>query len=486
MNAPSTSSFSVSDRDSVSTRDIDASCRAPLFALFVGAAVWLLLASVLGMIASLKFHKADFLADCAWLTYGRMRPAANDALLYGFAVPAGLGVALWLIARLGGTKLTQPWLMVVGAKLWHLGVLIGLVGILGGESTGFETLEMPRYAAVFLLLGFLVIGIWAVLTLHDRRERDLQPPQWFLLAALFWFPWIFSTAYLLLTVWPVRGVTQAIITWWYANNLTFVWLGLAGLAATFHFVPQFIGRPLHSRHLALFTFWTLILFGSWCGIPHGAPVPAWIPTLSGVATVLSVVILISIGLNIFKTKSGAPKPERCAGAAPFVFVGLGMFQLTGLLRVATGLAPVSAVTQFTWFSVAQWHMTVYGFFALTMFGAIYHIVPLVTGLEWPSIKFVRAHFWLATAGIVLFTLPLAIGGVLQGLKLNDPQIAFIDVAKSTMMFLRISTTGEVLILLGHLLFLANLTGLSVRYYRIHFLPVYRDAVAPLKPAEVKP
>jgi hypothetical protein len=55
-----------------------------------------------------------------------------------------------------------------------------------------------------------------------------------------------------------------------------------------------------------------------------------------------------------------------------------------------------------------------------------------------------------------------------------------------MMFLRISTTGEVLILLGHLLFLANLTGLSVRYYRIHFLPVYRDAVAPLKPAEVKP
>jgi cytochrome c oxidase cbb3-type subunit 1 len=121
-----------------------------------------------------------------------------------------------------------------------------------------------------------------------------------------------------------------------------------------------------------------------------------------------------------------------------------------------------------------------------MFGAIYHIVPLVTGLEWPSIKFVRAHFWLATAGIVLFALPLAIGGVLQGLKLNDPQIAFIDVAKSTMMFLRISTTGEVLILFGHLLFLANLTGLSVRYYRIHFLPVYRDAVAPLKPAEVKP
>jgi cytochrome c oxidase cbb3-type subunit 1 len=486
MNATSSSSSSVSDRDSVSNSEIDASCRTPLFALFVGAAVWLVFASLLGLIASLKFHSPNILADCASMTYGRVRPAANDLLLYGFAIPAGLGTALWIIARLGRTPLAQPWLIVVGAKLWHLGVLVGLICILDGDGTGFEALEMPRYAAVFLILGFLVIGIWAVLTLHDRRERELQPPQWFLLTALFWFPWIFCTAYLLLTVWPVRGVTQAIIAWWYGNNLTFVWLGLTGLAATFHFIPQFIGRPLQSRHLALFTFWSLILFGSWCGIPHGAPVPAWMPALSGVASVLTVVTLISLGLNIFRTKSGAPKPEKCAGAAPFFFVGLGLFQLAGLLRAASGLPQVSAITQFTWFTVAQWQLAVYGFFALTMFGAVYHIVPQVTGLDWPSVKLIRAHFWLATAGIVLFALPLAIGGVVQGLKLNDPTIAFNVLTKSTVNFLRISTLGDTCILIGSLFFVVNLTGLSVRYYRTHFLPAYRDAVTPLKPAEVKP
>lgn len=486
MNAPSTSSSSVSDRPAVPIGEIDASCRAPLFALFVGAGVWLLVASVLGLIASLKFHSPNILADCPWMTYGHVRPAANDVLLYGFALPAGLGTALWMIARLGGTKLMQPWLIIFGAKLWHLGVLVGLCGILGGDGTGFETLEMPRYAAVFLILGFLVIGIWAVLTLHDRRERDLQPPQWFLLAALYWFPWIFCTAYLLLTVWPVRGVTQAIVAWWYANNLTFVWLGLAGLAATFHFIPQFVGRPLHSRQLALFTFWSLILFGSWCGIPHGAPVPAWMPVLSGVAAVLSVVTLISLGLNIFRTKHGAPKPEKCAGAAPFFFVGLGLFQLAGLMRAANGLPEVSAVTQFTWFSFAEWQLAVYGFFVLTMLGAIYHIVPQVTGLEWPSVKLVRAHFRLATAGIILIALPLAIGGVLQGFKLNNPQIAFQDLTKSTLNFLRVSTLGDTLLLIGSALFVLNLAALSVRYYRTHFLPAYREVTAPLKPAEVKP
>src|SRR5208282_6762021 len=82
---------------------VDASLRVPLLALFGGAALWLVVGSVLGMIASIKFHAPDFLANCAWLTYGRLQPAADNALLYGFCLPAGLGVALWLLARLGGT-----------------------------------------------------------------------------------------------------------------------------------------------------------------------------------------------------------------------------------------------------------------------------------------------------------------------------------------------------------------------------------------------
>ena len=48
---------------------------------------------------------------------------------------------------------------------------------------------------------------------------------------------------------------------------------------------------------------------------------------------------------------------------------------------------------------------------MTMFGAIYHIVPQVTGMEWPCAKSVRRHYWLAAVGIILIVLPLAIGGI---------------------------------------------------------------------------
>src|ERR1017187_6458194 len=227
------------------TDEVNASCRVPLFALFLGGAVWLVVYSAFALVASIKFHSPDFLSGHACLTYGRVHAVAVNALLYGFALQAGLGVALWIFARTGETPVVQPWLIATGAKLWNLGVLVGAIGILGGDTTGFENLEMPRYAAVILFLSYLMIGAWTVLTLHLRRERPLTPPHWFLLAALFWFAWIYPTAYLFLVKSPVRGVAQSVIAWWYSDNLKLIWLGLVGLGAIFHFIPKFAGRALH-------------------------------------------------------------------------------------------------------------------------------------------------------------------------------------------------------------------------------------------------
>ena len=52
----------------VCTAKIDASCRVPLLALFGGAAVWLVVGLVLGLIAGIKFHAPEFLSACPLLT----------------------------------------------------------------------------------------------------------------------------------------------------------------------------------------------------------------------------------------------------------------------------------------------------------------------------------------------------------------------------------------------------------------------------------
>src|SRR5438445_2539041 len=125
---------------SISISEIDASCRLPLFLMFVSAAVWLVIGSAFALISTLKFHNPNFLADYAWLTYGRTRPAYLNSALYGFCLQAGLGVALWVIARLGRTTLTHRWVVTIGAKLWNLGVTVGIIGILTGDGTGFANL----------------------------------------------------------------------------------------------------------------------------------------------------------------------------------------------------------------------------------------------------------------------------------------------------------------------------------------------------------
>jgi cytochrome c oxidase cbb3-type subunit I len=278
---------------------------------------------------------------------------------------------------------------------------------------------------------------------------------------------------------------QPVVNWWYSANLNLVWLGLVGLATVFHFVERLTGRALHSPYLAFFTFWTLILFASWTGIPNSAPVPAWMPALSTVATVLTVITVLSVMLNVYQTVGRGCSQSENPPPGKFIAFGTTAFVVAWLMNVAGALPGVREVTHFTWFTVAQEQLNLYGFFAMTMFGAIYHIVPQVAGLDWPSAKSVRAHFWLAAAGMVLSAAPLAIGGVLQGIRLNHAEVEFMDLTRGTLPFLRVSTLGELLILSGHLLFLANLLRLWVRYCRIRLAPVCAAATVELTAAEVK-
>jgi cytochrome c oxidase cbb3-type subunit 1 len=468
---------------------VDASLRVPLLALFGGAAFWLVVSSVLAMIASIKFHAPDFLAHCPWLTYGRVQPAADDALLYGFCIPAGLGVALWLFAQLGQTPLRGAIVPVVAAKLWHLGVLVGLAGILSGNSTGFAWLEFPRASSVILFFAYLLLALWAMMNFAARRERALYPSHWFLVAALFWFPWIYSTANLFLVAWPVRGVVQAVIGWWFVGNLLFVWLALVGIGTAFYFLPKFSGRPLQSYYLALFAFWTLILFGTWCGIPPGAPVPAWLPTISSYAAIITVVPVLAVGVIMWQTLRGgsdasslecgvasslwleksahrADTTARCeprGGPYCFIRFGLMSFVLSSLMLIAMACPRISQVTEFTWFGPAQTQLQLYGFFAMTMFGAIYYLLPRAVGFELPFPKLARLQFWLSMSGVLLFIVPLAIGGLEQGMKLNHPNIAFIDATKAILPFLRTSTIGLLLILLGNSLFALNIFAMTFKW-----------------------
>jgi cytochrome c oxidase cbb3-type subunit 1 len=443
--------------------EIDASCRVPLLALFGGAALWLVLGLGLGLAAAMSFHAPDMFADCPFLTYGRAQAAANDLLLYGFVVPAALGVMLWIFARLSQAPLALPIVPVAAANLWHLGVLIGTGAILAGHGTGFAWLEYPRAASVLLFAGFLLAAVSAAATMGFRRTREMYPAHWFLFGALLWFAWSYSTANLFLgSGQPPRGVVQAIIAWWFANNLLFVWLALAGVGVAFYFLPKLSGKPLAGTGYAMFAFLTLIFFGSWCGIPRSAPVPAWLPALSTYAAMLAIIPVLAVAIIAVKTLWGT-KLSFSGGPCCFVRFGTLSFVVSSLLYLGAWCPRGSRVLDLTWygFGVAQWQ--VLGFAGMMLLGAIYYILPRMMDKELPFPLLAKANAFVFGFGVLIYVVPLLIGGFVQGTKLNDPSVPFADVTAGSLLFFRISTTGQLLMLVGSLCLLANVLLMTIQW-----------------------
>ena len=100
-----------------------------------------------------------------------------------------------------------------------------------------------RLGIIAAVVVIALVAVWAVITFRLRREKHLYVSQWYLLAALLWFPWLYSTAQIMLLIEPVRGVVQAAVNWWFAHNVLGLWFTPIGLAAIYYFIPKVIGRP---------------------------------------------------------------------------------------------------------------------------------------------------------------------------------------------------------------------------------------------------
>src|SRR5260370_891737 len=127
-------------------------------------------------------------------------------MVYGWASMVAMGTAIWLMARLCRTTLRHPLIIVTGIWFWNIGVVIGVIGILMGYSTGYDWLEFPPYAAVVLFVAYALIISWAVLMFRFRRGDQIYITQWYLLAAFLWFPWLYAVAQAMLFVFPARGL----------------------------------------------------------------------------------------------------------------------------------------------------------------------------------------------------------------------------------------------------------------------------------------
>lgn len=469
INALWPSDAEEADRSRATLAEIDVSCRPTLLLLFTASLFWLMFGSIFALIASWKMHSPEFLTSLSWLTFGRVRPVHLNAMVYGFGSQAGVGVSLWLMSRLCRVPLMHGWIANLAGVFWNIGVAAGIYAIFAGESTGLEWLEIPAFATPLLFISFGLIALWGIVTFRFRREPHLYVSQWYLFGALFWFPWIYSAAQILLVLDPVRGTVQAAVNWWFAHNVLGLWITPIGLASIYYFIPKIIGKPVYNYSLSVLGFWSLALFYNWNGMHHlvGGPMPAWLITVSVVASIMMTVPVITVAINHHFTMWGSFHLLKESPVLRFMVFGGMSYTVTSLHGILLALRSVSEVTHFTHSTIAHAHQGMYAFFTMIMFGAIYYIMPRLLKVEWPSARLISLHFWMAALGITLYVVPLTIGGTLEGIAMINPDIPFVDpvkysVVSLTIPYLQIRSASGIMLFVGHIAFGINFLWILAR------------------------
>jgi len=442
---------SPTNAGSAEVTPIDTSARWPLLLLLGSGLTWLVISGVFALIASIQLHSPQFLADFEWFTHGRTQAMRESAFIYGWAANAGLAVALWVLGRLGGSPLRAGNWVVVGTLFWNLGLLAGLVGIAIGDMTSFSMLQLPKYVQFLMLFSYATIAISGVLAWGGRRTDGTYVSQWYAVAALFAFPWLFSAAQVVLLWSPARGTVQAIAAGWYAQGAWTLWLAPMALAGAYYIVPKTSGRVLPSYDFASLGFWTLLFVGAWTGGRHliGGPVPAWVSTVGVVAAGLLLFhyLIVFLNLRIVTSSEG--------NAARFIRFGIMVYLLVGLLDMITSFRVVAVQTQFTFLATALEQLGLYGALSMMFFGAIYYMVPRIVGAPWASGGMITGHRVIVMLGIVLLIGGLAGAGMMQAGDLLNPNASFVAIIERIRVPLLVATAAQIVLISANLLLLVN-------------------------------
>jgi cytochrome c oxidase cbb3-type subunit I len=452
----------VTDDDARARDHADQSTSLVVGVCLTLAVVWLVLASVAGLISSIKLHAPDWWVYDAWLTFGRIRPIHLNMVAYGWCSLSGIGVAIWLIPRLLKTELVGAKYALLGGALWTIGVFAGTVAIAMGYSDGLEWLEYPWQIDILLVVGGALVGIPLWLTLLNRKVDHLYVSVWYIGAGLLWFPILF-----LIANWPGLhfGVQQATMNWWFGHNVLGLWFTPIGLAAAYYFIPKVLGKPIHSYNLSLLGFWSLAFFYSQVGGHHliGGPVPSWLITISIVQSVMMVIPVFAVAVNQHMTVLGNFRALAYSPTLRFIVLGAMMYTAASVQGSLEALRSVNTITHFTHYTVAHAHLGLYGFFSMVMFGSIYFIMPRVMNWEWPYPKLISLHFWLVLVGFAVYFIWLSIGGWLQGLAMLDEKTTFMQSVALTLPYLEARSIGGALMTLGHLVFAAHFFAMGWKF-----------------------
>ncbi len=430
---------------------IDSSMRFAVVGLIKGSVFWLLVASLLGLIVSVKLISPSYLSEYAWLTYGKAYPAFWNALVYGWLFNAGIACVAWIIARLGGRPIGNSGVLAISGGAWNLAVIIGVFGILKGDQTPYRMLEFPTYAAPFLLAAFIGIGTWILLAFKARAYRSSFASQWYALAGVFCFVWIFTVAQGMIFCVPAQGVFQSVVASWFGGNLIGLVIAPFAFAVIYYLIPKALGQHIVGYRQSGIAFWSWILFSSGAGLATlvNGPFPAWVASVGVVASFGLFLPLSVFSMQFLSSLFASFSKIWDTISVRYVFYAVVAFIVATVLTILGSLRGIQELTQFSQFADGVRYLFLAGFAGMAFTGMVYYILPRLLNKELPNAALADLQFWVQGLGIFLISLGLISGGWAHGSLLNGSTADTIEILKATDSYLFLTALGFVIAAFGN-------------------------------------
>ncbi|MFA5245403.1 MAG: cbb3-type cytochrome c oxidase subunit I [Pedobacter sp.] len=420
---------------------------------YIGCAIfWLLLGTTIGEYLGIKFVAPD-LDHYSWLSFGRLRPVHTNAVFWGWASLAMIGLAYYVIPRVSNVPIVSIKTGYHSLILINASVIIGSICLMAGINNGGG--EYREY--IWPVMALFGIGVIISLrnffrTIAKRTTKEIYVSNWYIISAMMFLLVIAFVAY-----WPgwQNGLGETIVQGYYMHQGVGMWFMLFNLGLMYYFLPQQLNRPIYSYSLGILAFWAQILFYTLIGTHHFifSSIPWWLQTVAIVGSAGMIIPVVAGTTNFLMTFRGSWNKLSDSYTLPFYLIGI-IFYFTGSLQgTAEAFRFTNLIWHFTDFTVAHSHLTMYGIISFMLWGFIYTIIPRLTGKEPPQLT-VGAHFWLALIGLLFYTFPLMYGSTLRGLMWMDGK-PFIESVELMAPYWLWRAIGGSLMWLSHILFAYN-------------------------------
>ena len=356
--------------------------------------------------------------------FGRLRPLHTNAVIFAFGGSALFATSYYVVQRTCQAPLFGGWLVPFTFWGWQVVIIAAAITLPLGFTTTKEYAELEWPIDILIALVWIAYAIVFFGTIVKRKTDHIYVANWFYGAFIVTIATlhIVNNMEVPVTLWKsysvYSGAMDAMVQWWYGHNAVGFFLTAGFLGMMYYFVPKQAGRPVYSYQLSIVHFWALISLYIWAGSHHlhYSALPDWAQSLGMVMSLILLAPSWGGMINGIMTLSGAWHKLRTDPTLRFLVVSLSFYGMSTFEGPMMAIKTVNALSHNTDWTIGHVHSGALGWVAMISIGAIYHLLPVLTGRkEMYSVRLINVHFWLATIGTVLYISAMWVNGIMQGL-----------------------------------------------------------------------